>query len=71
MGKRYIIKTTTTKGKVSATLFFNEDRAIKEFIKKVKLYQDDPNRPDIEYRESITGSASEIIAFVKNKKQTT
>lgn len=68
MGKRYIIKTTSTKGEVSATLFFNEDRAIKEFAKKVKESEYDPNRPEIEYRESLTGSSSEIIAFVKNKK---
>lgn len=58
------------KGEVHATLFFNEDRAIKEFIGKVKQYENDPNRPDIEYRESLTGSSSEIIAFVKNKKPT-
>lgn len=70
MGKRYIIKTTSQKGEVSATLFFNENRAIREFVKKIKESANDPNRPDIEYRESLTGSSSEIIAFVKSKKPT-
>jgi hypothetical protein len=70
MGKRFIIKTTSQKGEVSATLYFNEDRAISEFVKKIKAVENDPNRPDIEYRESLTGSSSEILAFVKSKKPT-